>query len=170
MELFYLAISQVIISVVLSILVFYVSYKVLIKVFHLKEQRFDNDNLALSIFFSSIILSTGYLLSDIISTIFNSISLIKIHNEGNHYFEVFKYSASALLLGFLVASMIQLGSFLLLRGLTKHLKEVEQLKRNNLAVAILLASILMAITFIVKDGLIFLIELFLPRPEVIEFS
>jgi len=170
MDLFYLALSQVIISVVLSILVFYISYKFLIKVFHLEEQQFDNDNLALSIFFSGIILSTGYLLSDIISTIFNSIRLIKIHSEGNYYLEVFKYSASALLLGFLVASMIQLGSFLLLRTLTKHIKEVEQLKRNNLAVAVLLVSILMAITFIVKDGLILLIELFLPQPEVIEFN
>ena len=66
--------------------------------------------------------------------------------------------------------MIQLGSFLLLRTLTKHIKEVEQLKRNNLAVAVLLVSILMAITFIVKDGLILLIELFLPQPEVIEFN
>ncbi len=170
MELFYLAISQVIISVVLSILVFFISYKMLIKVFDLEEQRFDNENLALSIFFSGIILSTGYLLGGIISTIFNSVSLIKIHADGNHFLNVFKYSVTALILGFLAASMIQLGSFLLVKTLTKHLKEVEQLKRNNLAVAILLVSILMAITFIVKDGLIFLIEQFLPQPEVIEFN
>lgn len=170
MELFYLAISQVIISVVLSILVFYTSYKILIKVFNLKERQFNNDNLALSIFFSGIILSTGYLLSDIISSIFNSIGLIKIHTGGNHYLEVFKYSATALFLGFLSASMIQLGSFLLVRTLTKHIKEVEQLKHNNIAVAILLVSILMATTFIVKDGLIFLIEQFLPQPEIIEFN
>jgi len=170
MELFYLALSQIVISVILSIIVFYISYKILIRAFKIEENKFDNDNLALSIFFSGIILSTGYLLSGIISTIINSVTLIKIHTDGNHYFEIFKYSAISLLIGFFVASIIQLGSFLLVKTLTKHIKEVEQLRKNNLSVAILLVSILMAITLITKDGLIFLLEQFLPQPEVIKFS
>jgi len=170
MEIFYLALSQIILSIILSIIVFFISYKILIKAFKIEENKFDNDNLALSIFFSGIIFSTGYLLSGIISTIINSVTLIKIHTEGSYYFEVLKYSAISLFIGFLVASIIQLGSFLLVKTLTKHIKEVEQLRKNNLAVAILLVSILMAITLITKDGLVFLLEQFLPQPEVVKFN
>ena len=170
MELFYLALSQIIISIILSVIIFFISYKVLLKAFHLEETKFDNNNLALSIFFSGIIFSIGYLLSGIIPTIINAIQLLKIHREGNLIIEVFKYSSLALLIGFLAASIIQFSSFFLVKVLTKHIKEVGQLKNNNMAVAILLVSILISITLISKDSLVFLLETFLPRPEIIQFN
>nr|WP_321237296.1 DUF350 domain-containing protein [uncultured Psychroserpens sp.] len=142
----------------------------MIKAFGLNENKFDNDNLALSIFFSGIIFSIGYLLSGIIPSVINAIQIIKIHTEGNLLVEAFKYSAICLFVGFLAASMIQLGAFFLLKVMTKHIKEVEALKSNNLAVAILLISILISITLISKDGLVFLLETFLPQPEVIQFN
>jgi uncharacterized membrane protein YjfL (UPF0719 family) len=170
MDLFYLALSQVVISIVLSIIIFFISYKVLIKAFKLDEAKFDNDNMALSIFFSGIIFSIGYLLSGIIPSIINSIQLIKIHTEGNLYTEVFKYSSICLFVGFLAASIIQFGSFFLVKVMTKHIKEVEALKKNNMAVAILLVSILISITLITKDSLVFLLETFLPQPEFTQFN
>ena len=170
MDFFYLALSQVVISIVLSIIIFFISYKVLIKAFKLDEAKFDNDNLALSIFFSGIIFSIGYLLSGIIPSIINAIQLIKIHSDGNLYIELFKYSSICLFVGFLVASLIQIGSFFLVKVMTKHIKEVEALRSNNLAVAILLVSILISITLISKDGVVFLLETFLPQPEIVQFN
>jgi uncharacterized membrane protein YjfL (UPF0719 family) len=170
MDLFYLALSQIIISIILSVIIFFISYKVLLKAFHLEETKFDNNNLALSIFFSGIIFSIGYLLSGIIPTIINAIQILKIHTEGNLIGEVFKYSSLALLIGFFAASIIQFSAFFLVKVLTKHIKEVEQLKNNNMAVAILLVSILISITLISKDSLVFLLETFLPRPEMVQFN
>ncbi|GAB1856416.1 hypothetical protein MHTCC0001_12510 [Flavobacteriaceae bacterium MHTCC 0001] len=170
MNLFYLALSQVIISIVLSILIFFISYKILIKAFRLDENRFDNDNLALSIFFSGIIFSIGYLLSGIIPSIINAIQLIKIHTEGNLYIAIFKYSSISLFVGFLTIATIQIGAFFLVKVMTKHIKEVDALKANNLAVAILLVSILIAITLISKEGLIFLLETILPQPDLVQFN
>lgn len=170
MELFYLALIQIIISILLSIIIFFISYKILIKVFKLEESKFNNDNLALSIFFSGIIFSVGYLLSGIIPSIINAIQLIKIHTEGNLVLEVLKYSSMCLFIGFLSISIIQISAFFLVKTMTKHIKEVEQLKTNNLAVSILLVSILISITLISKDGLIFLLETFLPQPEFIQFK
>ncbi len=170
MNLFYLALSQIFISIVLSIIVFFISYKILLKAFKLEEAKFDNANIALSVFFSGIIFSTGYLLSGIIPSIINAIQLIKIHTNDNLFLEAFKYSSICLLFGFFAASIIQLSSFFLVKVFTKHIKEVEELKKNNLAVSILLVSILISITLICKDSLVFLLELFLPQPEVVRFN
>lgn len=170
MDLFYLALSQVIISIFLSIVIFFISYKILIKAFKLNESKFDNDNLALSIFFSGIIFSIGYLLSAIIPSIINAVQLIKTNTEGNLYLEVFKYSTISLLIGFLTISLIQMGAFFLVKVMTKHIKEVEALKQNNLSVALLLISILISITLISKEGLIFLLETLLPHPEFVQFN
>jgi len=170
MELFYLALIQIIISIVLAIVIFFISYKILIKIFNLEESEFNNDNLALSIFFSGIIFSVGYLLSGIIPSIINAIQLIKAHSDGNLFVEVLKYSSMCLFIGFLAISILQISSFLLVKTMTKHIKEVEQLKQNNLAVSILLVSILISITLIASDSLIFLLETFLPQPEFIEFK
>ena len=159
MEIFYLALSQIIISIVLSIVIFFVSYKILIKVFNLQETKFNNDNLSLSIFFSGIIFSIGYLLSGIIPSIINSIELIKIHSDGNLLIEIFKYSSICLLTGFLAISIILFSSFTLVKVFTKNIKEMAELKKNNLAVSILLTSILISITLISKDALIFLLTL-----------
>jgi len=170
MELFYLALIQIVISIILSIVIFFISYKILIKIFKLEESAFNNDNLALSIFFSGIIFSVGYLLSGIIPSIINAIQLIKIHAEGNLFIEVLKYATMSLFIGFLAISIIQISSFFLVKIMTKHIKEVEQLKQNNLAVSILLVSILISITLISTDSLVFLLETFLPQPEFIQFN
>lgn len=169
MNLLYLAILQIAISIVLSIVVFFISYKILLKLFGVKDQKMNNDNLALSIFFSGIIFSIGYLLSGIIPSIINAIELLRIHNHDNLFFAILKYSSISLFFGFLMASLIQLSAFTLIKTMTKYIKEVEELKQNNLAVAILLATILISITLICKDSLVFLLEYYLPQPKVVEF-
>ncbi|MDT0558358.1 DUF350 domain-containing protein [Ichthyenterobacterium sp. W332] len=169
MNVLYLAILQIIMSILLSVVVFFISYKILLKLFGVKDQKLNNDNLALSIFFSGIIFSTGYLLSGIIPSIISAIELLKINNGDDMYVKIIKYSSLALFFGFLMASMIQFSAFVLIKTMTKYVKEVDELKRNNLAVAILLSTILISITLISKDSLVFLIELYMPQPDVVKF-
>ena len=169
-ELFYLALSQMVLSIVLAIIIFFISYKVLIKIFKLKEENLNDSNLALSIFFSGIIFSTGYLLSGIIPSIISAIEMLKIHAKESLFVEVLKYSSLSLFIGFLLATLIHFSSFMLAKSLTKHVDEVGELKKNNLAVAILLTTIIISITIISRDSLVFLIELFLPQPVITEYT
>ena len=169
-ELFYLAVSQMVLSIVLAIVIFFISYKILIRIFKLKEENLNDSNLALSIFFSGIIFSTGYLLSGIIPSIISAIEMLKIHARENLFVEILKYSSLSLFIGFLLAGLIHFSSFMLAKALTKHVDEVSELKKNNLAVAILLTTILISITIISRDSLVFLIELFLPQPTVLEYT
>jgi uncharacterized membrane protein YjfL (UPF0719 family) len=169
-EIFYLALSQLVLSIVLAIIIFFISYKILVKIFRLKEENLNGSNLALSIFFSGIIFSTGYLLSGIIPSIINSIGMLKIHAKESLFVAVLKYSSLSLFVGFLLAGVIHFSAFMLTKSLTKHVDEVGELQKNNVAVAILLATILISITIIARDSLVFLIELFLPQPLVTEYT
>ncbi len=148
----------------------FISYKLLLKLFGLKDQKINNDNLAISIFFSGIIFSIGYLLSGIIPSIINAIELIRLHKEEAMFIEIFKYSSLALLFGFLMSSVILFTSFTLMKSMTKYIKEISELKQNNMAVAILLTSILISITLICKDSLVFLLDIYVPQPEVVKFD
>ena len=169
-DVFYLALSQLILSIVLSIVIFFISYKILIRIFKLKEADINDSNLAFSILFSGIIFSTGYLLSGIIPSIIGAIEMLQVHAKENLFVEILKYSSLSLFVGFLLAGVIHFSGFMLTKSLTKHVNEVGELRKNNLAVAILLATILISITIIARDSLVFLIELFLPQPVVTEFT
>ena len=129
-ELFYLALSQMVLSILLAIIIFYISYTMLIKIFNLKGSDINDSNLALSIFFSGIIFSTGYLLSGIIPSIIDAVKLLKIHSKDNLFMEVLKYASVSLFVGFMLAILIHLSSFVLVKSLTRHIKEMEELKRQ----------------------------------------
>ena len=96
--------------------------------------------------------------------------MLQVHARENLYTEILKYSSLSLFVGFLWAGVIHFSAFMLTKSLTKHVNEVGELRKNNLAVAILLATILISITIIARDSLVFLIELFLPQPVVTEFT
>ena len=123
-DLFYLALSQMVLSIVLAIVIFFISYKILIRIFKLKEENLNDSNLALSIFFSGIIFSTAYLLSGIIPSIISAIEMLKIHEKENLFLEILKYSSVSLFVGFLLAGLIHFSSFMLAKALTKHVDEV----------------------------------------------
>ena len=50
--------------------------------------------------------------------------------------------------------------------MTKNINEFEELKKNNIAVAILTAVIVISISLLVKESLYLLLETFVPYPEV----
>ena len=50
--------------------------------------------------------------------------------------------------------------------MTKNINEFQEIKKNNLAVAILTATIIISISLLVKESLYLLLETFVPYPEV----
>jgi uncharacterized membrane protein YjfL (UPF0719 family) len=57
-------------------------------------------------------------------------------------------------------------SIFLFTYLTKGINEFDEIKENNKAVALITAVIIISISFIMKDSMIFLIETFIPYPSI----
>ncbi len=167
-KLFSLSLIEIVISIVFSVVIIFISYKIL-KWFFFRKHDLRGDNLAFTIFTSGIVLSIGFILSEILPSITNVIRLSTTQTETVDIATIIKFSGLYLCIGFFMAVLINASVFGLFSILTKGVNEFKEIKNNNLSVAILVVAILISITIIVKDSIALLISSLIPYPEVTNF-
>ncbi len=167
-QLFTLSIIELILSILVSISIIFITYKML-KWMFFKECDLRGDNLAFTIFTSGIILSIGIILSEILPSITNVIRLSTTQSETTKPSTIILYSGLYLLIGFLISVIINLSVFFLFSVLTRGVHEFKEIQNNNVSVAILVVAILISITIISKDSIALLISSLIPYPEVTNF-
>lgn len=167
-EIFTYALTELFFSVILGITLLYLTYKSLHKFFQ-KKYKIKDYNLSFSIVISSILLSVAYLISDIKSPILNSIKMVsnQADYQGSIIFDGFKYTFLFLFIVLVAISIIIFISIWLFTLMTKNIDEFKEIKKNNISIGLLLAVIIFSISLMVKESLYFLIETFVPYPEVI---
>ena len=167
-EIFTYALTELFFSVILGITLLYLTYKSLHKFFQ-KKYKIKDYNLSFSIVISSILLSVAYLIFDIKSPILNSIKMVssQADYQGSIIFDGFKYTFLFLSIVILAISIIIFISIWLFTLMTKNIDEFSEIKKNNISIGLLLGVIIFSISLMVKESLYFLIETFVPYPEVI---
>ena len=108
-------------------------------------------------------------MADIKEPILNSLRLLKENPDytGNIYLDGTKYVILFILAIILCIYLINVLSFYLFSMMTKNLNEFKEIKKDNIAVAILSGVIIITISIMLKDSLYFLLDTFVPYPEVI---
>ncbi len=167
-QLFGLALLEIILTITISVVVFYISYKIL-KMLFFNNEDISGENIAFTIFTSGIFLSIGIILSEILPSISNVIRLSTTQTEAIDAFQIVKYSGLYLFIGFIAAVLINSSVFLLFSVLTKSVNEFKEIQKNNIAVAMLVVSILISITLIAKNSIALLISSLIPYPEVVNY-
>lgn len=167
-QLFTLALFEIIISIVISVVFIYLSYSLLHKLFF-KKMDLKGSNTAFSVFTGGIILSIGLILSEILPSITNIVRLSTTQMETIDFGIIVQYSGLYLLIGFMAAVIINATVFFLFSLLTRGIDEFQAIKDNNVAVAIVVVATLLSITLIVKESIALLISSLIPYPEVANF-
>ncbi len=167
-QLFTLALFEIIISIVISVVIIYLSYSILHKLFF-KKMDLKGSNTAFSVFTGGIVLSIGLILSEIVPSITNIVRLSTTQMETVDFSIIILYSGLYLLIGFLAAFIINAAVFLLFSLLTRGIDEFQAIKDNNIPVAIVVVATLLSITLIVKESIALLISSLIPYPEVANF-
>lgn len=167
-KLFSLSLIEIVLFLVITVVIIFVSYRIL-KALFFKSHDVRGSNLSFTIFTSGIILSIGLILSEILPSITNVIRLASIQSENIEIVTIAKYSGLYLLIGFFAALIINCSVFFLFSILTKGVNEFKEIQNNNLSVSILVVSILISITIIVKDSIALLISSLVPYTEVTHF-
>ena len=167
-QLFTLALFEIIISLVISVVIIYLFYSILHKLFF-KKMDLKGSNTAFSVFTGGIILSIGLILSEILPSITNIVRLSTTQMETVDFSIIVQYSGLYLLIGFLAAFIINAAVFLLFSLLTRGVNEFQAIKGNNVPVAIVVVATLISITLIVKESIALLISSLIPYPEVANF-
>jgi len=166
-EIFYYSIIEIVISLFFGVTLLYFTYRIINK---LVKKKFDInlDNISFSIFTSSILFSVAYLISGIKSPILNSLKMLGNNPdyEGSLFLDSFKYSGLFLSIIIISITIIIFIAIKLFTYMTTDINEFEEIKKNNIAVAILTATIIISISLLVKESLYLLLESFVPYPDI----
>ncbi len=163
-----LAFIEIALAIIISVLILFISFKILQKVFF-KNIPLTGNNIAFSVFTAGIILSIGIILSEIIPSITNMIRLSMSSNNDITFGKIIQYSGLYLFIGFVFAVLINTSVFVLFSALTKGVNEFRDIQQNNIATAIVVVATLLSITLIAKDSISLLISALIPYPETTNF-
>lgn len=167
-QVFTLALLEIVLSIIVTIFIIFISYKILSKLFF-KENMVGGENMAFTIFTSGIVISIGLILAEILPSITNVIR-ISLREAGEvDVYEIMLFSGLYLFIGFIISLCINGATFLLFSMLTKGINEFKEIQQNNTSVAILTTAILLSITLIAKDGIALLISALVPYPSVTNY-
>lgn len=167
-KLFILAFIEIALAIVISVLILFISFKILQRLFF-KGLSIRENNLAFSVFTAGIILSIGIILSEIIPSITNIVRLSLTEEHQISFGKIFQYSGLYLFIGFVFAVIINACVFILFSALTKGINEFKDIQQNNIATAIVVTATLLSITLIAKDSISLLISALVPYPETTNF-
>ena len=166
-ELFYYSLVEIGISIVLGVTLLYFTYRIINRLVK-KKFNIESDNISFSIFTSSILFSVAYLISGIKSPILNSLKMLANNPEynGSLILDGFKYSILFLTIIIITIAFVIFISIKLFTYMTKSINEFQEIKNNNIAVALLTATIIISISLLVKESLYLLLETFVPYPDI----
>jgi uncharacterized membrane protein YjfL (UPF0719 family) len=81
-------------------------------------------------------------------------------------FRFFQYLLLFAGIGLAVSLLVNFVSLRLFNFLTRDVDEMEEIRKGNIAVALIAAAILVVISLFVRDSVVFLLESMIPYPEV----
>ena len=144
-------------------------YKVLES--YLKKQfEVTELNMAFSVFLTGILLATANLLSSVVSPAMNAIRFLT--QDSLSVAAVASsaiYIISFLLIGLIASLLVTWGGVTILFQVTK-VDEMEELKKNNAATALVTAAFVLGISIVLRDYVGHLCESLVPYPEVLNIK
>lgn len=160
-----LAVIEILSAISMGMFILAATYQIL-KYYGKKKYDIHHDNLAYGIFKAAVLFSVGYMMSSVIDPL---LSLFRILANNDT-------STVELLLSFILYGGLYIGAAYILAVLICWLgiqlytfitpiDEFKELKNNNIAVALVVASILIVLSLLVQDGIALFIESFVPYPE-----
>ena len=129
-----------------------------------KYYGIENYNLAYSIFTATIMISVGLMASSVLQPLISSFRLLD--KGSNSFVLAMKFlgtGASYIAIAYSVAILIGLVSTFLYSKLTP-INEFEEIRENNVGVALMISSIIITLTLLTKSGVELLIEAIIPYP------
>lgn len=160
-----LGLIEIFSAITIGIFILALTYKIVQWVGR-KYYRIQAFNLAYSIFTSAIILSVGIMISGIVQPLISSFRLL--NKQSDSFTLAFKYlgtGAIYIAIAYTATILIGLISTFLYSKVTP-IDEFEEIRENNIGVALIISSILITLTLLTKDGVILLIEAIVPYPQL----
>jgi len=165
-----ISIIQFLLAFGIGISSLFVLYRI-IRYFMMKIYKIEKNNNAFAIFQVGIIISGSFILSSIISPALNATRFL---NPDNNYtlqslLNTYEYITMFVFIGFFCAILVIASGLFVLFHLT-DINEGEEIKNNNIAVALITAAIIVGLSIIVDEYVGILCEALIPYPQLPTFN
>lgn len=164
-----IALIELVISLAIGILTTFLTKLVLMR-FYLKKTNEQNPykNLSFMIFLSGTIFSISYIVFGIMEPLSSTIKLLSTYSNSDLWLwmEILKYLGMFLILGYSFGATIVYVAYNLFSKLTRNLDEYDEIAKNNVGVALLIAVLTIVIALFTKEPFIIFVESFIPYPAV----
>ena len=161
----YIILLQAIIAFAMGVSSMYLVYK-LLNIYLKKAFGITELNAAFAAFQMGILIATSLLISAIVGPGMNAIRFI---NQADINFGSVStslgYVIMFLLIGLLFSFAVITGGVLVLFQLT-HVNEWEEIRKNNVAIALISAALIVGLAIIMKDHVAGICEALIPYPEI----
>lgn len=135
---------------------------------YIGKKRYDihSNNQAYSIFMAGILFSIGYTMSSVIQPLLSLFRILAM-KENDSLSLAFKFITTG---GIYIGMAYLLGATICIMGVLVYtyltpVDEFTELKNNNIAVALVVGSIIVTLSLLTKDGVALLLESFIPYPD-----
>ncbi|NQZ75716.1 MAG: DUF350 domain-containing protein [Ekhidna sp.] len=160
-----LGIIEIISAITIGIFILALTFKI-VQWVGSRYYKIADYNLAYSIFTAAIILSVGIMISGIVQPLISSFRLLNQRSDSfGLAFEYISTGAIYIAIAYTATVLIGLISTFLYSKLTP-IDEFEEIRQNNVGVALIISSILITLTLLTKSGVMLLIEAIIPYPEL----
>ena len=162
---YFIGILYYLISIIVSMLVLYITFKFFIMISKIKTRNdLENGNIAFAILLGCYLIAFGVLMvkslypvSVTLQELFtNEIKMSRVMLSIGY---VFIYFAASYILSLIAITI----STTLFQLFTVKLDEMNQIRKNNIAVAVVLGSVVIASSIIIQPGLSFIINTLIPK-------
>ena len=160
-----LAIIEILSALSMGVAILATTY-LLLKYIGKKRYGIEENNQAFGIVTAAILFSVGYMVSSVIHPLLSLFRIIstKSNDTFDLIFSFVGYGAIYISIAFVVALVVCWLGMVIYNYITP-IDEIQELKNNNLAVALVVGSIVITLSLMTHDGVELLIESFIPYPE-----
>ncbi len=160
-----LAIIEILTALSMGVAILAATY-LLLKYIGKKRYDINENNQAFGIFTASVLFSVGYMVSSVIHPLLSLFRILSTKDDDTFHLLIsfIGYGAVYILLAFIVALLVCFLGALIYNYITP-IDEIQELKNNNLAVALVVGSIIITLSLMTHDGVELLIESFIPYPD-----
>ena len=136
---------------------------------YIGKKRYDinQNNQAFGIFMASILFSVGYLVSSVIHPLLSLFRILSTKDSSTVHllFSFIGYGAIYIFMAYITGLLVCWLGIVIYNYITP-IDEIQELKNNNIAVALVVGSIIITLSLMTHDGVELLIESFIPYPEM----
>ncbi|PZR27799.1 MAG: hypothetical protein DI538_25395 [Azospira oryzae] len=160
-----LALIEIISALSMGIFILAATYQ-LLKYVGRKRYGIHQNNQAYSIFMASVLFAIGYTVSSAIQPLISLFRILAMKETSDLSLAIrfILTGGSYIGMAFVIGAVVCLLGIVVYTYLTP-VDEFEELRNNNLAVAVIVGSIVITLSLLTKDGVSLLLESFIPYPE-----